>query len=168
MPNPDRRSSSHEQLVDGITRAIHATAHTGQPILILEPFADTDAYRASVIWDRFDPVPMRDRADIIKEAYRSALEIEIAIPYGWTVREAIAAELLPFLVEPRRADAPSCKLRRVRQAMFDAGAIESGGETLLRFPTYELAEAAYLRLRESTPEIVWILREEHVVSESGL
>jgi hypothetical protein len=51
--------------------------------------------------------------------------------------------------------------------MREAGAIETAGELLLRFADPDRAETAYLRLRESTPDIVWILREERVYS-SGL
>jgi hypothetical protein len=139
----------------------------GQP-LIYEKTFETGKARVTVIWDKWDGLPLQERTATILRAYEvvegaSALD-RIALASGLTFPEAHAAGMLPFQIIAAIRKSDPVRPDEARRAMIDLG-----GSTLfksdtvqLRFATEEEAAGAKKRLVEQFPgsDDVWTIHRE--------
>src|SRR3954452_20831119 len=88
-----------EQLAD----ELKSNRPSGQP-MIEEQLFPSGTIRATVVWDKWDRIPLEDRTAVILRAYQLAegcdYRDKIALASGLTVPEAHAAGMLPFQIIP--------------------------------------------------------------------
>lgn len=139
------------------------------PYVLEEQVEATGLRTATVIWDRFHGVPEEDRSDIILAAYESAEGKEyaesIAIPLGFTPKEAVALGYLPYrVILTEFVDDPRSTAARER-AFSDAAARSLLGKKTqeLRYARREEASAAAERLSQAAPGSHWAVIEEKLI-----
>ena len=119
----------------------------------------------SVFWDKWDPVPHEERAEIILRAYEKAegkdVRERLALAVGLTFPEAFEAGMLHFQVIPLLRKGDPVSAEDCYQAMVDEGASQlfPDGKPELRFATEEEAKASIQRLVKRLPgsEPVWAI-----------
>lgn len=140
---------------------------SAQPLIDEQHFR-TGAVRATVVWDKWDPVAPEDRAAIILRAYELAEGKEfrdrIALPIGLTVPEAHASGLLPVQILPALRPGDPVTLHQCYEAMKAEGAstLLEPDTPRLWFATEKDAEDARARLVGRLPqcEPVWLITRE--------
>lgn len=168
----DRPRRANGALADQLTEELRSGRVSGQPIIYEQEFP-TDNLRVTVVWDRWERLPLEERTDVILRAYEQAegpaFRGRIALASGLTVPEGHAAGLLPveIIAALRRDD--EVTFEQCRQAMIDEGASKLFGEEhpRLRFATLQEAEAARQRLIKRLPcsEEVWLVNQDAGPSE---
>jgi hypothetical protein len=152
-----------EQLADDLT----SNRESGQPLIDEQEFA-TGKIRVTVIWDKWDRLPLEDRTAVIHRAYDLAGESDygerIALASGLTVPEAHAAGMLPFQIIPALRNGDRVTWEQCWQAMIDEGAstLVDPKNPQLRFATEEEAETSRRRLAQCLPdsEPVWVVTQD--------
>jgi hypothetical protein len=152
-----------EQLAD----ELRSNRESGQPMIDEQEFA-TGKIRVTVIWDKWDRLPLEDRTSVIHRAYdlagESAYGERIALASGLTLPEAHAAGMLPFQVIPALRHGDRVTWEQCRQVMIDEGAstLVDPKKPQLRFATEEEAEASRSRLAHRLPdsEPVWVITQD--------
>jgi hypothetical protein len=136
--------------------------------VIYEHVFRTGKVRVSVIWDKWQDVPLQERSATILRAYEMAEGPEsrdrIALASGLTVPEAHAAGMLPYRIITALRKSDPVTYSQARQAMLDEGGSQLFNSMMvqLRFATEEEAEAARQRLIQRFPgsEDVWMIERE--------
>ena len=146
--------------------------HNG-PVIFETRTSSSDGIDAIVVWNDWETLPLKDRTDIIHDAYEKVQEDAPASPgrkgrsrpktpmmaFGATVAEAIRNGLLPYSVQEthdglKPLDAEM--LKRIREAKLKHGAIPlSNGEFALAFPRREMASRVLKALRKELPTANW-------------
>src|SRR5438552_3748912 len=98
------RSTRFPGLVDELAHELEQGSESGQPVIDEQHFPGTGKMRATVLWDKWDPVPHEERVEIILRAYEKAegrdVRERLALAVGLTFPEAFEAGMLPFQVIP--------------------------------------------------------------------
>lgn len=155
-------------LVDELAHELKQGSESGQPVIDEQHFPGTGKIRAIVFWDKWDPVPHEERAEIILRAYEKAEGKEVrerlALAVGLTFPEAFEAGMLPFQVIPLLRKGDPVSAEDCYQAMVDEGAshLFPDGKPELRFATEESAKVSIQRLVKRLPgsEPVWAIARE--------
>src|SRR5262249_3064853 len=131
------------RLVQELAGELEANHASGQPIIDEQHFPKTDAFRVTVIWDKWDDVPDEARSATIGQAYEQAegkeTSARVSLAIGLTVPEAAEAGLLPFRIVTARREGDSVTLEQCREAMIAEGAsvLRNPDKPQLRFATQE-------------------------------
>jgi hypothetical protein len=130
----------------------------GGPAIYEIPFDSWDRIDVIVVWDEFNQVSSMDRTNLIMEAYVGR-QSKIAQALGVTYQEAIEQNLLPYAVQPMNGSG-EVDTAELRKAMIEEGAMLRPGDKIeLRFPSKNMAKAAYQRLCKKIPQGAWLIRE---------
>jgi hypothetical protein len=154
-------------LADQLADELKNDRECGQPMIDEQEFT-TGKIRVTVIWDKWDRMPLEDRTAVIHRAYElaegSGYRDKIALASGLTVPEAHAAGMLPFQIIPALRKGDHVTPEQCRQVMIDEGAstLVEPSKPQLRFATGEDAEACRKRLIQRLPDsaLVWVLTQE--------
>lgn len=169
---PTARPTSGD-LVELLADELKADRESGQPV-IYERVFPTQKTQVTVLWDRWDQLPLEARTRIILQAYQraepGAPADQIALASGLTFPEAHAADMLPFQIITALRKGDPVSPEDCRQAMIAEGASTLLDPELpqLRFASEDEAEAARRRLANRLPgsEPVWtIVRDVGKVSD---
>lgn len=156
--------SPRKELAAQLVEELKSGRESGQPLIFEKEFR-TGKMGVTVIWDKWDRLPLEERSASILRAYELAEGMEsrerVVLSTGLTVPEARAAGMLPYQILPALRKTDPLTPDQVREAM-----LKEGGSTLLdpraiqlRFATEEDAEACRLRLIRRLPqsEPIWII-----------
>ncbi len=159
FPEADR-----EALVAELARELNAPAEypLRQPLIYEEPIPQTDTRHVVVIWERWNTVPVEERASIIMDAYEQAEPAavpQITIAMGATVEEAIDLNLLPYEIVTTRREGDTVSQHQLHEAMKQEGAVATPYGLRLRLPTREMAEAVHRRLQEKISGPYWAIQK---------
>jgi hypothetical protein len=154
-------------LVEQLAGELKSARESGQPMIEEQEFP-TGKTRVTVVWDKWERIPLEDRTAVIFRAYDLAegpgFSATIALASGLTVPEAHAAGMLPFQIIPALRREDPVTLEQCHQAMMDEGAsiLADPSKPQLRFATEEDAEASRKRLARRLPnsEPVWVVTQE--------
>jgi len=161
---------ARESLIGQLVEELKNGGGPGGPVIFEIPIKGTDTYHIIVVWERWATVSSEDRSPIILEAYESydeevgaeqAMSPKITLVLGVTPDEAVGNNLLPYVLSPcPRLDPNGPLYDKIRQAMREAGAIETSSGLLLAFPTKPMRAEAEKELvsktREIDPGIQWV------------
>jgi hypothetical protein len=166
----DRKQVRFPGLVAELVAELRNARESGQPVIEEIIFPGTKALRVTVVWDKWDTVPDKDRAETVAEAYRQVegdeFRSRISLLDALTVPEAVEAGLLPYRVLPLLRKGDPVTAEQCREAM-----LAEGGSTLaspdcpqLCFATEAEAAACVRRLVARLPasEQVWAVTREAV------
>ena len=171
---PRRRTGTEAQaprmngaLIKRLTEELRSEREAGQPIIYEREYSPK-ALGVTVVWDKWDRLPLEERTEIILRAYEQAegpgARERIALASGLTVPEAHASGMLPFEIITALRKSDPVTAEQCREAM-----LEEGATTLLEperprlwFATREEAEAAQKRLVQRLPrsDDVWLVTQE--------
>ncbi len=134
-------SIPRQSLVDEILDELSGSAAPAGPVIFEIPRKANDTIHVIVVWPKWEGIPEDDRSAIILDAYAKHEEThpgedrrkKITVAVGVTPEEAVASDLLPFVVRPS-IDRAHASYDQVRRAMIEEGAIEDRYRIELRFP----------------------------------
>lgn len=163
----DRPHLAKGAFADQLAEELRSGRASGQPTIYEQEFP-TGNLRVTVIWDRWDRLPLEERTGVILQAYEQAegatFRDRIALASGLTAPEAHAAGMLPVQVIAALRRDDEVTNEACQQAMLDEGASRLLGKEhpQLRFATLEEAEAARQRLIKKLPhsEQVWLITQD--------
>lgn len=158
----------YPDLVAALADELRTNRPFGQPVIREQRFPKTDVVRATVIWDKWEPLADDARVTTIKQAY---VEVEgdefrerLALAIGLTVPEAYDAGLLPVQVTTALRTSDPITVEQCRDAMIQLGAsvLSDPQKPVLRFATVDEAERCVQQLVEQLPgsEPVWTIARE--------
>jgi hypothetical protein len=171
-------AESREYFVDQLTRELRdeaAKTSPGEdtrtrPVIFEIPInRDQSSIHVIVVWDWWEGVSPEDRTAIITEAYErfdesgnlnEPIAPRITVAIGATPADVNQLGLLPYRVEPVIMHGETKDIEKVWKAMWEEGAIAGTDRPILAFPTRQMADDAYDRLKEKLPEMGWYQREE--------
>jgi hypothetical protein len=164
----DRPAPVDQSLCRQLVDELRSPHDVGQPLVIEHQFSSTDKKQIQVVWDRFDGIPEQDRSDLILSAFEQVEgkpnRDKILFASGFTVPEAAATGILPFQVVPATSAQAEVGEGPLFKAMKEEGASTVAGTTSLRFPTFEDAETAKVRLDHRLPQGRWLIVQEVIPS----
>ena len=163
----ERPRKTDAKLVERLVNELQANRECGQPFIYEQSFS-TGKVKILVIWDDWKDLPFEQRTNIILSAMEQSdgkdYRARVALANGLTVREAVAAGMLPYQLFPALRQGDKVTLAQCRDPMLAEGASLLFGPKILqlRFPTEESAEACRKRLIEKLPDSkeIWILSQE--------
>ena len=162
---------TNADLVDRLAEELKSGHESGQPIIYEREYSP-GLLVVTVVWDKWDRLPLEERTEVILRAYeqaegRSARE-RVALASGLTFPEACNAGLLPFRIVMALRQSDPLTPEQCRQAMIEEGAsrLLEPNDPQLRFQKREEAEAAQRRLVRRLPQSdgVWVI----ITETSGL
>lgn len=165
---PTVEPTRHTALLADLIGELRQNRPAGQPYIEEFYFPKTEMVRATVIWDRWQPLTDEERTALILHAYEQAEGPEfrdrIALAIGITTHEAYESGLLPYqIITALRPDDP-VTAEDCAQALLDQGAslLFDRKKPQLRLATEEEAEACRLRLIAALPgsERIWLVTRE--------
>jgi hypothetical protein len=164
---------TNRALAEELVQELKNGRKSGQPIIYEQEFS-TGRMRVTVIWDKWEQLPLEDRSSLILRAFEIAegpdYRDRIALASGLTVPEALAAGMLPYQVEPGLRKSDRVSREQVRAAMIAEGATElrNPPALVLAFATEEEALACRSRLSERLPESepIWMILRSVSVTDS--
>ena len=127
-----------------------------------------------MVWEQWNQVAPRDRESIIREAYERydrgvdedrKKHPKLTLVLGVTADEAFRNHLLPYGYFPS-IDQSDPRFGDLCQIMKRAHAVESRSQGVrLAFPTREMADEAYRRVKFATdramPDVSWVPVQDH-------
>jgi hypothetical protein len=167
-----RRGAVRKELAAQLATELNSSRESGQPFIYEQEYR-TGKLTITVIWDKWDGVPLQERSATVLRAYElaegSAFRDRVALASGLTVPEAHAAGMLPFeiIAALRRGD--SVTQEQAEQAMLAEGGTKlvDRGRVHLRLATREEAEACRQRLIHRLPgsDEIWIISREIMLQD---
>jgi hypothetical protein len=157
-------------LAGELARELKSGQPSGQPRIYEHRFP-TDTIRVTVIWDKWEPVPLEERGAVILRAYEqaegAAYRSKILLATGLTVPEAYAAGYLPYRIVPGLREDDPFTQEQCENALRVEGASLLGdpdSPPVLRLATREEAEQARTRLDHALPGSLplWIIIREGI------
>jgi hypothetical protein len=163
----ERLTEPKRELAAQLAAELRANRDHGQPMIWEQTFR-TGKMRVTVLWDKWNGIPLQERTATILRAYEQAegpeARARIALASGLTVPEAHVAGMLPYQIIPALRRGDPITAEQARQAMLEEGASQLANppELHLRFPTEEEAQAARQRLIRRFPgsDDIWIVNRE--------
>jgi len=153
---PDDTMVSHPRLVSDLVAELKSDHEFGQPRIEETEFS-TGAIRVRVLWDKWDAIAMRERPEVIQQAYEKvegkAFRDRITLAIGLTFPEAYELGYLPYSLVPAVRKTDSVTEAQCYQVMKDLGASKllAAGKPVLRFASREEADKYRARLEELLP-----------------
>jgi hypothetical protein len=162
-----RRGAVKNELAEKLATELKSDRDYGQPFIYEQEYR-TGRLRITVVWDKWDGMPLQERSATILRAYElaegPAYRDRVALASGLTVPEAHAAGMLPYEIITALRKSDPLTEDQARQAMLEEGGTQLGHwrKVQLRFATQEEAEACRLRLMRRFPgsDDVWIINRE--------
>ena len=162
-----RPARAEAGLVEGLAAELKGHHEFGQPTIYEQEYS-TGKLRVTVIWDKWDGIPLDERSAAILRAYEQVEDADyrdrIALASGLTVPEAHAAGMLPYQIITALRKSDPVTLKQVHEAFLEEGASElvNPQALQLRFATEEEAEACRRRLLRRVPgsDDVWLINRE--------
>jgi hypothetical protein len=152
------------ELVEQLANELKNNRESGQPLIYEQEFPSGKS-RVTVLWDKWDRLPLENRTAVILRACELAegadARARIGLASGLTFPEAHAAGMLPYQVFPAVRKTDPVTPDACRQAMLEEGAstLFEPNTAQLRFATEEEAASCVARLSRRLPESepVWVI-----------